>query len=180
MKRFLAIVVAVCCVVGFSSAQLGLKGIGGGVGYTSVTFSGPGSSESLGGFAIGGVVNLGEIVPGLSLVPDVGYWTSSKTISGVDWKVSDFVINGNVSYAFPSGDVTPYVGGGLGLNFFSTTVVVPFFGTVSGSESQLGINLLGGAAFALNDELSLGAQFRYVISSDANHFIVLATFMHKL
>lgn len=187
MKKILAVMVVALGLVGTASAQIGLKAIGGGAGFASVSFNSGTSTESLGGFAIGAAANLGDIVPGLSLVPEVGYWTASKSISGADWSVSDFLINANVSYRFSQGgSVTPYAGAGLGLNFFSSEVQVPavppFFpgGTFSGSETQLGINLLAGAAFALNDQMSLGGQFRYVISSDANHLMVLATFMYNL
>jgi len=187
MKRIALIGFILLCSVAISSAQIGLKAIGGGVGFTSVSFNSGTSTESLGGFSIGAAANLGELVPGLSLFSEVGYWTASKTISGTDWSVSDFVINANVVYRFAAGgSVTPYAGGGLGLNFFSSTVEVPavppFFpgGTFSGSETQIGINLLGGASFALNDQMSIGGQFRYVISSDANHLMILATFMYSL
>ncbi len=187
MKRLALIGFVVLCAVAVSSAQIGLKAIGGGVGFTSVNFTSGSGSESLGGLGLGVAANLGEVTKGLFLVPEVGYWSASKDFDGVEWSVSDFFINANASYRFAtSGALTPYAGGGLGLNFLSSTVDIPaeppFFpgGEFSASETQLGINLFGGAAYALNNKMSLGGQFRYVISSDANHLMILATFMYNL
>ena len=55
MKKIFTLVVAMALCSALSFAQgLGLKGIGGSVGYTSVSFS----SESLGGFVIGAHADL--------------------------------------------------------------------------------------------------------------------------
>ena len=78
----------------------------------------------------------------------------------------------------------PYVGAGLGVNFLSTTIKmsVPFFGTmdVTGSATRLGINVLGGAEYSLNSNLSVIADARYVIASDFNHFMIRAGVMYAL
>jgi len=175
-------------------AQLGLKSIGGGVGLITTTLSvatttGT-SDQSLTGFAIGGSANLGTLAENLYLVPDVGFWTASATVSSVKLSYTDFGINGNVYYMFGASQFTPYVGGGLGINFFGTkvetpSVTIPGFGTVaggtvSGSATRLGINLIGGGSYALNNQMSIGAQLRYVIASDFNHLLVLATFRYNL
>ncbi|MBI4418155.1 MAG: porin family protein [Ignavibacteriales bacterium] len=195
MKQALLVAMLVFCVAGVATAQIGLKSIGGGVGYIGASFEGVDANgnpttETLGGFAIGVGANLGELTPGLYLMPEIGYWTTSKDFGqDVSWSLSNFAINGNVHYRFPSGAVTPYVGGGLGINFVSSTVKVPtvtipgfgtFGGETKGSETRLGINLLGGASYALNPSMSIGGQFRYVIASDFNHFMILATFSHAL
>jgi opacity protein-like surface antigen len=72
------------------------------------------------------------------------------------------------------GMLKPYVGAGLGLNFFSFTY--PGFGILSGSESftRLGINLLAGVNYKLNDMLTLVVEPRYVVASDFNTFMIKA------
>jgi opacity protein-like surface antigen len=59
---------------------------------------------------------------------------------------------------------------------------LPFFGTVeaTGSATRLGINVLGGAEYALNSNLSIMADARYVIASDFNHFMLRAGVMYAL
>jgi opacity protein-like surface antigen len=196
ISRILAIALALT-ISSAAFAQIGLKGIGGGAGLmgasmTTASTTGS-SSQSLTGFAIGVGANLGTLMENLVLLPDIGYWNASKSVSagGVssDFSTSDFVINANVQYMLGTGQIMPYVGGGLGLNFISTSVDVPAVNlgfvtipaqTVTGSATRLGINLLGGANYPLNDKMSLGAQFRYVIASDFNHWIAMVTFGYKL
>jgi opacity protein-like surface antigen len=154
---------------------LGLREIGGGVGYVSASVTGS-SSESVGGFVIAAHANLGELAKNLSLYPDIEYWSASKDIGGGTWKVSDFAINANVHYNIAmEGAVKPYVGAGLGFNSFSFSYAVPAlaaygFGTYSVSASRIGINLLAGANYKMNDQMTLFLEPRYVLASDFNHF----------
>ena len=84
MKKMFTLVVAVALCSAMSFAQgLGLKGVGGSIGYTSVSF-GLGS-ESFGGIVIGGHADLGEISPGFQLIPELQYWSTSKDIGGGTW-----------------------------------------------------------------------------------------------
>ncbi len=185
MKKIFAIAAATALISSLSFGQLGLHDIGGGVGYASVSFTNAGSSsQSLGGFLIGAHANLGDLAKNLNLVPDIEYLSTSTTVNGGTWKVSDFAINANVHYNFEmEGMIKPYVGAGLGLDFFSTTAsaTIPGYSyggftvpaqTVSatGSATRLGINLLVGANYKLNDKMTLFLEPRYVIASDLDNF----------
>jgi opacity protein-like surface antigen len=182
MKRFFGLVVLVALLVSVGSAQqIGLKAIGGGVGYTSFSLSSGGSSESLGGFAIGAVANLGEVTQGLSLYPSVIYSSASKDVNSAKWKLSDFAVNANVKYSFKAEGVTPYVGGGLGLNFVSSTITIPGFlgfggGELSSSDTKIGINLLGGVEMKFGNMTGF-VQAGYNIVSDMGHLQFLAGVM---
>jgi opacity protein-like surface antigen len=187
MKNLVSLAVAFVLFSTMGYAQgLGLKGVGGSVGFTSVsaTTSSAGSSstsETLSGFVIGGHVDLGEFSPGFQLIPELQYWSVSKDINSVNWKFSDFAINGNVHYNFAmQGSVKPYVGAGIGVNFWSSTVDVPasvIFGVPYGggsftdSGSRFGLNIMGGANFAAGN-LTIFPELRYVLASDINHLIV--------
>ena len=108
-------------------------------------------------------------------MPDVTYFSVSKDIGGYTWKTSDFAINANVHYNLEmEGSVKPYVGGGLGLNMFSFST--PTFNFLTGDfslESQtytrIGINLLVGANYKMNDQMTLFLEPRYVLASDFNN-----------
>jgi opacity protein-like surface antigen len=184
MKKFLALAAATFLITSLSFGQLGLHEVGGGLGYVSVSFNNSGTSNSLGGFLLAAHANLGELAKDLTLVPDVEYLSTSKDIDGGTWKVSDFAINANVHYNIAmEGMVKPYVGAGLGLNFFSTTasVTIPGYSTgfftvpaqtysATGSATRVGINLLVGANYKLNDQMTLLLEPRYVIASDLDNF----------
>ncbi|MGA7162265.1 MAG: outer membrane beta-barrel protein [Bacteroidota bacterium] len=185
MKKIFAVVVALVLTTSLGFGQLALHDIGGGIGYTSVSFTSAGSSsQSLGGFLIAAHANLGELTKDLTLVPDIEYFSTSATVNGGTWKVGDFGINANVHYNIEmEGMVKPYAGAGLGLNFFSTTASASgpaynpatqqFYTTtysVTGSLTRLGINLFVGGNYKLNDKMTLFLEPRYVIASDVDNF----------
>ena len=176
MKKMLVVVALVCVVSTVSFAQLGLYSIGAGIGLVSV------SNEAGSGLVIGAGANLGEITTGLHLRPEIGYWSVSRDVFGVDVTTSDFIINANVIYLFMNGaERTPfYAGGGLGLNAVSAEVSVPGFGSASASETKIGINLLGGAMFPMAEKIMIGGEARYVIISDFGHFGVQAVVVFVL
>lgn len=183
MKKLYALVAAVVlCSVVVSAQGLALKGVGGNIGYTSVSF-GLGT-ETFGGFTIAAHADLGEFSPGFQLIPELQYWSASKDVSGGTWKTSDFAVNGNVHYNIQMvGDVKPYVGAGLGLNFLSftwghSTPSYTVFGVTYGGSSlatesatRVGINLAGGANYSLGT-VTISPEFRYVIASDFNHWML--------
>jgi opacity protein-like surface antigen len=184
MKKIFAVAAVTALVTSLSFAQqLGLHDIGGGIGYVSVSFNST-SDQTLGGFLIAAHANLGELAKDLTLVPDIQYFSTSKDVDGGTWKVSNFGINANVHYNFEmEGMVKPYVGAGLGLNFLSTTYSAshfnPFTGitqteSLTGSDTRLGINLLVGANYKLNDKMTLLLEPRYVIASDFDNLQIKA------
>jgi|GEM_PF-1271353 len=187
MKKIFAIAAATALISSLSFAQLALHEIGGGIGYVSVSFNST-SSQTLGGFLIAAHANLGELAKDLTLVPDIQYFSTSKDVDGGTVKVGDFGINANVHYAIAmEGMVKPYVGGGLGINFLSTTgsVTGPAYDPITNtfytktysstaSYTRLGINLLVGANYKLNDKMTLLLEPRYVIASDFDNFQIKA------
>jgi opacity protein-like surface antigen len=179
MRKLYTVAILLFAVVSLGSGQgLGFKGVGGGIGFITASMDdGSGSSSSLSGFLIGAHADMGEITKDISLFPDITYWSASKD----PLKLSDFSINVNAHYNIAvQGQFKPYVGAGIGYNSLSSEVTIPSFtiggfgtfggGTVSSSVSRLGINLLVGANYKLNDMLTLVIEPRYVLASDFNHF----------
>lgn len=75
--------------------------------------------------------------------------------SGVD--CSYIELNADVQYPLDFGTgFEPYVGGGLNFAHASNEVDVPFVGTVSDSHSDVGLNVLGGARFAIGHFTAFG------------------------
>ncbi len=143
---------------------LGFYGVGGRLSFVKAE----NVSSTLG---IGGHADLGEIVPNLVLYPSIAYWKRSENEAGGDRfrsSFSEFTINADVHYYFPSeGSFDFYAGGGLALVFWKSTARFPMgdFGTVSSSvsDSDVGVNLLGGVETALSPTLTGFAQARYKI-----------------
>ncbi len=187
MKKIFAIVAATALISSLSFAQLALHDIGGGIGYVSVSFNST-SDQTLGGFLIAAHANLGDLAKDLNLVPDIEYFSTSKDVDGGTFKVSNFAINANVHYNFEmEGMIKPYVGAGLGINFLSTTAsaTIPGYSidgftepaqtySATASDTRLGINLLVGANYKLNDKMTLLLEPRYVIASDFDNFQIKA------
>jgi len=159
MKRvgFVTILMLVLLVFTFSdsSAQIGFKGVGGHLGFVD-------GEGSLSGILFGGHVNLGEIIPGLALTPSFDYWSDSGA--------NILNINGDVRYYFPTdGNIDFFAGGGLALVRVSvddTTIPDPFNpgNTITfegGSDTELGLNLGGGASIPLSDNLVGTAMLVY-------------------
>jgi opacity protein-like surface antigen len=188
MKKIYAIAAVTALITSLSfGQQLGLHEIGGGIGYVSVSFNST-SDQTLGGFLIAAHANLGELAKDLTLVPDIEYFSTSKDVDGGTFKVSDFAINANVHYNFQmQGTIKPYVGAGLGINFLSTTasVTIPGYSidgftepaqtySATASDTRIGINLIVGANYKLNDKMTLLLEPRYVIASDFDNFQIKA------
>ncbi len=128
----------------------GLTGVGGSLGYAN--------PEDLDGTAALGVQAVLE-QPGtrLHLDPNMRYWN----VDGV----RDVAPNVDVTYHFrPEARWTPYVGGGLGMNFVHDR-------RLDHSESDLGVNAIAGLRFPA----SAGRYFvegRYT-ASDVNQVALL-------
>ncbi len=155
MKRvgFVSILMLVLLVVSFSdsSAQIGFKGVGAHLGYVD-------ADGVDGTIMFGGHVNLGEIIPGLSLVPSVDYWKKSEDVFGTDVDFSQLSVNANVAYALPVSESINVMAVG-GLSWVRLKADVSGLG--SDTDSGIGLNLGGIVSFPMSDNLSLGGGIIY-------------------
>lgn len=117
--------------------DLGFKGVGGRVSFVD--------PEGAGGtIGFGGHVHLGEIIPNLVLHPSLEYWSKSS--------VSVFTLNGDLRYYVPTeGNINFFAGGGVALTF-------------GDPNTELGLDLLGGADFPVSENLVATAKIKYLIS----------------
>ena len=109
-----------------TASAFGYAGVGGKLGYAS--------SEDLDGTAELGVhAEMEQPGTKVHLQPNLRYWK----VDGL----RDVSPNVDVYYHFnPEGKVTPYVGGGLGLNFMHND-------RFARSDTDLGMNVMGGVRF---------------------------------
>lgn len=100
-------------------------------------------------------------VENLSIVPSFDIFFPSSPLSGVD--VGWMELNGNVHYAFPlenNASILPYAGGGLSIVRASVEGDFPV-GRVKESDTEMGLNLLGGLQFRSFGAMRPFAELRY-------------------
>jgi len=83
----------------------------------------------------------------------------------------------NVDFPLQGGRFTPYLGGGLGLNFLSFDSNAP--NSVSANDTKLGLNLLGGMRNDVMPNLAIFGELRYSFVTDANQLKILGGFTYK-
>ena len=134
----------------------GYEGVGGKLGYSS--------NENLDGTAALSVhTEFAQEGSRLHMLPNVTYWR----VDGM----RDVSPNFDLYYHFaPEGQVTPYVGGGMGINFMRNE-------RREVSDTNLGVNMLGGVRFPGTSH-SYFLEGRYT-ASDVSQAMVMAgvTFM---
>ena len=121
-------------------------------------------------FGAHGVIhNLIASQPNIVFAPFLSYWSSSFDTggSGDDPSFSEFGVNFDARYMFPSeGSVDFFAGAGLGLFFSSVDVpeVMTTFGTFGGgsaSDTDFGFTFLGGATTAVSPTIDVNGQLRF-------------------
>ena len=125
---FLSALLACMCLVGIlatppPASAFNLTGFGGKLGYMT--------PENLDGtLAIGAHLEFEQHGTRVHLLPNLMYWKAGN--------LSDLSVNADLYYHFVGeGQVTPYVGAGIGANFFSDD-------RSNQSDTKLGLNVIGG------------------------------------
>lgn len=111
--------------------------------------------------------------------PSFDYYFVSSGIEGVDF--SFFTIDFNALYEFgvENESFTPYAGGGLGILRSSTSVDGGDGFGLSGSSTEVGINLVGGAVFE-TESLKPFVQAKINVGSDATLFGLMGGLLFSL
>lgn len=135
-----------------------LLGLYGGEARAQMGFGAHASFASEVDLGIGARAMFEAPVERLTIVPSLDFFFPSSGISGMTMRWIE--LNGNVHYAFPLSDAEmpylPYAGGGLSLARHSVS-----FGSVSDSEMELGLNLVGGVNFLNLASFTPFAELRF-------------------
>jgi hypothetical protein len=173
--------IGLCCALSPAVAQdqtaqadvgLGFRGLGGSIGLVD-------PEDASSALLIGIHVDAGHIVRNVRLIPSVSYWNVGTDIGPYSADISDLAFNADINVDFPlqGGRLTPYLGGGLGVNFLKFDSNAP--GVGSADDTKLGINVLGGIRNDVMPNLALFGELRYTFVSDANQLKVLGGFTYK-
>ena len=156
MRLILALSLCACMCMGAMFAMpspasaFGLSGFGGKLGYVT--------PENLDGtMTVGAHLEFAQPESRVHLIPSLMYWQTND--------FSDFSANADLYYHFVrEGLVTPYLGAGLGINFFNND-------RSDQSDTQLGANLFGGIRLPASS-FNYFLEGRYT-ASDVNQFALL-------
>jgi len=145
MKKILIVIFSMAVVMCFAFNDLmaqgiGLTGVGGRLGFVN-----PGGRGN-GTIFLGGHANLGSIIPNLVLYPSLEFSRKSLTI---------IVVNGDLRYYVETpGNIKPFGGGGLAI-------------IVTSNDSDVGLDLLGGADFSIAPNITAFGEIKYTISDNS-------------
>ena len=184
--RFVALFTAIglCCALSPALAQqhaqtaaqsdagLGFRGLGASIGLVD-------PEDASSALLLGLHVDAGQIVHNVHLIPNMQYWKVGADVGPYSADISDlaFNVDANVDFPLQGGRLTPYLGGGLGLNFLSFDSNAP--GAVSSNDTKLGVNVLGGMRNDVMPNLALFGELRYSFVTDANQLKILGGFTYK-
>lgn len=164
----------------FAQSDLGLKRIGGALGY--VDPEGAGSTFSLGVFA-----DHGTIAPHIGLESRLDYWKQSDDYFGNSASVRDLTLGVRGKYLFTTSNpkIRPFAGVGLGMHFLKAEVTVPAFGpfpatSAEASATKLGLDLGGGVSTPLSPKMDLLGETWFGFVDTANTFSLRAALSYKL
>jgi len=176
MKRSILVLGLVAGVLASTTAMaqsdLGMKGIGGAIGYVS--------PENVDGtFSIGALADLGTLAPRLKLESRLDWWSHSEEAFGAKASVRDLTIGARTKYMIEVANprLQPYVGAGLGLHFLSSEVSIPAQGgfpamSESASDTKLGFDIGGGAMTAIGPRTNLMGELWYGLVTDMSQLSI--------
>ncbi|MCX7798081.1 MAG: outer membrane beta-barrel protein [Melioribacter sp.] len=145
-----------------AQTDIGFKGIGGKLGYI---FPKDPAKNTIN---FGAVLNLGQIAPTFKLDAAVDYWSNSyktEDFFGDDSETKTSAITiyalGKYYFTLQNSELKPYSGVGLGLVISRVSIDIPFFGSESESETDVGFRLVAGTDYQISPNVKLFAEASY-------------------
>lgn len=147
-KYFIVVFTMVVMIFAFNDIMaqgIGFSGIGGRLGFVNPE----GSDNST--IFFGGHADLGTVIPSLVLFPSLEFSRKNG--------VTLVALNGDFRYYIPvPGNTKPFLGGGLAILYTNGSGF---------SDTDVGLDLLGGADFPLAPNLNAFAKLKYTISDNS-------------
>jgi opacity protein-like surface antigen len=152
-------------------SNIGFMGVGGKLGYVD--------PENIDGtFGLGFFVDIGTLVPDLSLEGNVDFWSKSVDICNKELdcdekeECSDLSIGATMRYMIPAqGNVYPYAGGGPAVHVVQCSRESPFSNRkFDDSDTKIGIHALAGIELLFGSNFKAGGELRYSVVEDINNW----------
>lgn len=179
MKRFLVAVFAMLLIFGLSEMNAQKKvyatNLIGGLAALSLPMGDFGDAANM-GFGIHGVYQY-LFQRNMGIEASLGYLTWGTDVDGASF--SNIPILGAFIYKFVgSGNITPYIGGQLGINMLSVKVKV-FNESVSDSDTKFGFAPFGGVEIQ-SESMIINLRGKLNFVEDANSFEINAGLMFPM
>jgi len=151
---------------GFAQADIGLKAVGGKVGF--VMPEDP-IDNTIG---LGVVVDLGTITPDIALQAHVDYWGKTYKAGYYEWTFSEILIGATAKYYLPGSGPMKFYGGG-GIDFIIASSKGKYTGPqdywgydtdVSDSDTEIGFHVLGGLDYPFSESMTGFAELKYTLN----------------
>jgi opacity protein-like surface antigen len=146
-----------------AQSDIGFKRLGATLAYVS--------PEDLDGtIGFGAFADLGTITPNIGLEARLDYWSQSEEAFGTKASVHDITVGARGKYLFQLKDssIRPFAGTGVSVHFLNAEVTIsqPGFPDMKESDSatKLGLDLGGGMATRLSDQVDFHAEAWYIVS----------------
>ncbi len=164
-----------------TESNLGLKGMGPRIGFVDPEGVLDGTVE------IGMVFDFGEFTPQLKWDGSVSFWSSDRTYRYYDtphndwryydWKLRDLILRSGVNYYFMADEWVPFVGGGIGMHFYSWDYN-DYPNHPSPSETRIGIYIDGGIEHDFGESWTSQVQLQFD-SADIDQTALMFNFIHR-
>lgn len=160
------------CVV-MAGTNIGLKGIGGRVGFVD-----PEGGD--GTFTLGVVADMGTWTENLPWEVALTYWGTGEDVGAYEWSYTNIAIRNTVAYMFEVGNkLYVYPGAGLGINLYSFDWEGPGGATYDDSETDLTLMILGGFQFPITKNWHGQTELQFDIG-DPDQTTVQFDFIYEL
>jgi hypothetical protein len=103
------------------------------------------------------------LFPYVVLEPEVGYWKKDYNVLGATASAEDLSFGGNALLVIPAHPLSIWGGAGLGAHQLKGSFNAPGLGSISSSETRLGIHLLVGLDVSIAPRVKLFGAARYDI-----------------
>ena len=184
MKKLVLVVlvVSMMATMAFAQADIGLKAVGGKIGF--VMPEDP-IDNTIG---LGIVADLGTITDAIHLAAFAEYWGKTYDVGYSEITFSEITIGATAKYYFDmDSQFKPYAGGGLGFIIGSSSWKYKgptnewWSGESDGSDSDtdIGFHVCGGAEYELSDTMTGFAEVKYAMDG-IDTFIISAGVLYKL
>lgn len=159
------------------NAQISLKGIGGGLSLGSkAAISSSGGSAMGIGINVNGLVQITDVIDAEAKLV---YYFPSKPATGIKFSLVTLNFNGHYNF-YKQDKLTAFGLGGLNFSFVSSTVEIPFLGTVSTSDTRVGLNIGVGGMYELSPVITGTGEIGYTITSDVDQLFINLGILYRL
>ncbi len=134
--------------------EIGVKGIAGKLGLLYISTKDIGITPGVGLW-----IDLGNLSPELGLDAGLEYWNGSWEESGGTLHKRDLAIYGTIKYEIAMDKVSPFLGGGIGINMYKK-IYPEGWSNPDETKNKLELHLDMGVVYPINDKIDIEGRIK--------------------